>query len=40
MPLDERRERWEVMMKRLRQFDIVAWRESYLQALQGVMDAA
>jgi trehalose 6-phosphate synthase len=40
MPLDERQERWEVMMKRLRQFDIVAWRESYLQALQGVMDAA
>ena len=40
MPLDERRERWEVMMKRLRQFDIVTWRESYLQTLQGVVDAA
>jgi trehalose 6-phosphate synthase len=40
MPLEERRERWEVMLKRLKQFDIVTWRESYLQALQGVVDAA
>ena len=40
MPLEERRERWEVMMRRLKQFDIVTWRESYLQALQGVVDAA
>jgi trehalose 6-phosphate synthase len=40
MPLDERQERWEVMFQRLKQFDIVAWRESYLHALQGVVDAA
>jgi len=40
MPLEERRERWEVMFKRLQQFDIVAWRESYLQALQDAARAA
>ncbi len=40
MPLEERQERWEVMMRRLKQFDIVTWRESYLQALQGVVHAA
>jgi len=40
MSLDERQERWEVMFQRLKQFDIVTWRESYLQALKGVVDAA
>jgi trehalose 6-phosphate synthase len=40
MPLEERQERWEVMMRCLKQFDIVTWRESYLQALQGVVHAA
>ncbi len=39
MPLKERQERWEVMFKHLKQFDIVTWRESYLQALQGVAHA-
>ena len=40
MPLEERRERWEVMLKRLKEFDIVAWREAYLEALQGTANAA
>ncbi|MDH3475966.1 MAG: alpha,alpha-trehalose-phosphate synthase (UDP-forming) [Rhodospirillales bacterium] len=35
MPKAERRERWEAMFKRLRQFDITAWRESYLDALSA-----
>ncbi len=39
MPLEERQERWEVMMNRLRQFDIITWRDSYLQTLQRVMYA-
>jgi len=40
MSKDERRERWEGMYQRLKQFDIVAWRESYLQALHGAAHAA
>jgi len=36
MPLGERKERWEGMMKRLREFDITAWRRSYLEALRAV----
>ena len=35
MPLRERKERWRTMYQRLRQFDLVAWRESYMEALQG-----
>ena len=35
MPLEERSQRWEAMYERLKQFDVVAWRETYLQALQG-----
>jgi trehalose 6-phosphate synthase len=40
MSKDERRERWQGMYQRLKQFDIVAWRESYLQALHGAEHAA
>jgi len=39
MPLEERRERWEAMYERLKQFDIVTWRESYLEALQAAVHA-
>ena len=34
MPLDERRQRWEAMMKLLRRHDIHAWRRDYLEALE------
>ncbi len=40
MPLAERRERWQAMYQRLSEFDIVAWREAYLQTLQGAAHAA
>lgn len=33
MPLDERRERWESMMRTLRRHDITAWRRGFLDAL-------
>ncbi|MFC4726813.1 alpha,alpha-trehalose-phosphate synthase (UDP-forming) [Coralloluteibacterium thermophilus] len=33
MPLGERRERWDAMMRTLRRFDITYWRKSYLKAL-------
>ena len=33
MPLEERRERWQAMMAVLRRNSIVAWRESFLEAL-------
>jgi trehalose 6-phosphate synthase len=35
MPLEERRERWQAMMKVLRRNSITAWRESFLGALSG-----
>ncbi|HET7307406.1 MAG TPA: trehalose-6-phosphate synthase [Gammaproteobacteria bacterium] len=35
MPLDERRDRWTRMMKRIREHDITAWRESYLSHLRA-----
>jgi len=35
MSLEERRERWETMYKRLKSYDLVTWRESYLQALES-----
>jgi len=40
MPLGERRERWEGMMRRLRQYDVTAWRTSYLDALAAIQPAA
>ena len=40
MPLGERKERWEGMYNRLRQYDISAWRESYLGALAELPAAA
>ena len=36
MPLEERRERWRPMMARLQEYDITAWRRSYLEALRAV----
>jgi trehalose 6-phosphate synthase len=36
MPLQERKDRWRPMYQRLKQFDLVSWRESYLEALQGI----
>lgn len=33
MPLDERRERWERMMRRLRSHDVETWSHTYLEAL-------
>ena len=35
MPLEERRERWEAMMDRLRRQDVTAWRESFVAALSA-----
>lgn len=35
MPLEERRERWQAMMNRLRQHDITAWRQHFLAALRA-----
>ena len=40
MPLGERRERWQSMFRRLQQYDLVYWRESYIDALQGIARAA
>jgi trehalose 6-phosphate synthase len=40
MPNSERRERWEMMYRRLRQFDVTAWREAYLSALAAASGAA
>ncbi|WP_114394884.1 alpha,alpha-trehalose-phosphate synthase (UDP-forming) [Oleisolibacter albus] len=40
MPLQERRERYEAMMKVLRANDITHWRESYVEALSGVAGQA
>ena len=39
MPILERRERWEIMFRRLSQFDVTAWRESYLDALAATAGA-
>ncbi|MBS7456814.1 alpha,alpha-trehalose-phosphate synthase (UDP-forming) [Coralloluteibacterium stylophorae] len=33
MPLDERQERWDAMMRTLRRYDITHWRKSFLAAL-------
>ena len=35
MPLEERRERWQAMMVRLRQHDITAWRQHFLATLRA-----
>jgi len=35
MPLEERRERWQPMMARLHEYDITAWRRSFLKALRA-----
>ncbi|KGM56575.1 alpha,alpha-trehalose-phosphate synthase [Lysobacter arseniciresistens ZS79] len=35
MPLEERRERWQAMMTRLRDHDITDWRRGYLQTLRA-----
>jgi trehalose 6-phosphate synthase len=40
MPLQERKDRWGAMYQRLKQFDLVSWRESYMEALQGIRRAA
>jgi trehalose 6-phosphate synthase len=40
MPLQERKDRWRSMYQRLKQFDLVSWRESYMEALQGTKRAA
>jgi len=35
MPIEERRERWRIMMDILRRHSITAWRESFLRVLSG-----
>ena len=40
MPLKERKDRWESMFQRLKQFDLISWRESYMEALQRTVRAA
>ena len=35
MPLEERRERWQAMIDRLRQHDITAWRQHFLATLRA-----
>ncbi len=40
MPLKERKDRWESMFQRLKQFDLISWRESYMEALQRAERAA
>ena len=40
MPLEERRERWRAMFQRLRQQDIHAWRESFIETLRAAKPAA
>ncbi len=40
MPLKERKDRWMAMFQRLKQFDLVSWRESYMEALRGSARAA
>jgi trehalose 6-phosphate synthase len=35
MPLEERRERWQAMMRRLRHHDITAWRQHFLATLRA-----
>jgi trehalose 6-phosphate synthase len=40
MPLKERTDRWTAMFQRLKQFDLVSWRESYMEALRGTARAA
>lgn len=36
MPLEERRQRWQPMMARLRDYDITRWRNEFLAALRAV----
>ncbi len=40
MPLEERIARWESMFRRLEQADLIAWRESYIGALDAAARAA
>jgi trehalose 6-phosphate synthase len=40
MPLRERQARWEGMFKHLQKFDLVFWREYYMEALQEIARAA
>jgi len=40
MPLDERRDRYAAMMVRLRKFDVHAWCDGFLQALQRSRNVA
>jgi trehalose 6-phosphate synthase len=40
MPLEERRERWQALMKGLRTQHVAAWTESYLAALGNGQGAA
>ncbi len=40
MSLEERRERWQSMFNHLRQHDVTAWRESFLEILSGLQLAA
>jgi len=38
MPADERRRRWRALMDGVEKDDIVAWRDSFVQCLQGVRE--
>ena len=40
MPIEERRERWQPMMDRLREYDITRWRQDYLAALRTPTEGA
>jgi trehalose 6-phosphate synthase len=35
MPLEERKERWRALFKRLQRHDITLWRKKFLEALAG-----
>ena len=40
MPVQERKDRWRAMYQRLKQFDLISWRESYMEVLQRTTRAA
>jgi len=40
MPLEERRERWRAMFERVRQHDVTAWREAFVESLSSAGRAA
>ena len=40
MPLGERRQRWNVMMQRIRGHDVYSWREDFLGALEAITQMA